>query len=100
MKQRPNLGALAKTAGSARTQTIAPAKTKDKETKKKTQPSRRGTATIALHYPKNVRQQLKLLALKQETTTLNLGAEALNDLFAKYGMPEIVPVKNPEANEA
>lgn len=34
---------------------------------------------------------LRLLAARQRTTMLNLMSEALNDLFAKHGMPEIAP---------
>jgi hypothetical protein len=48
-------------------------------------------ATITVHFPKNVRDQLKILAIQQDTTLHNLIAEAFNDLFAKYGLPEIAP---------
>ena len=34
---------------------------------------------------------LRLLAAQQRTTILNVMSEALNDLFAKHGMPEIAP---------
>jgi hypothetical protein len=48
---------------------------------------------ITLHFPKQVRKQLKILAVEHETTLHNLAAEALNDLFAKYGKPEIAPTQ-------
>jgi hypothetical protein len=47
---------------------------------------------ITFHMPDHVRHQLKGLAHERRTTIHNLGAEAFNDLFAKYGKPEIAPV--------
>ena len=41
--------------------------------------------------PKQVRDQIKILAIERNMTMHNLIAEAFNDLFAKYGKPEIVP---------
>lgn len=55
------------------------------------QPSREGTAPITGHFPEDVRAQLKILAVEQRKTMHSLMAEALNDLFAKYGKPEIAP---------
>ena len=55
------------------------------------QPGRVGTKPITVHLPKNVRDQLKILAVKEDTSMQNLVAEAFNDFFAKHGMPEIVP---------
>lgn len=55
------------------------------------QPSRISTRAITVHMPPEVRQQLKILAAQQNITMQNLLAEALNDLFAKYGKPEIAP---------
>jgi hypothetical protein len=37
-----------------------------------------------------------MLAAERETTIHALLAEALNDLFAKYGKPEIAPVEEKE----
>jgi hypothetical protein len=37
--------------------------------------------------------QLRALAVDRKTTVQNLVAEALNDLFAKYGKPELAPVE-------
>lgn len=56
-----------------------------------TQPSREGTAPITGHFPEDVRAQLKILAVEQRKTMHSLMAEAFNDLFAKYGKPEIAP---------
>ncbi len=53
---------------------------------------RAGTAPITVHFPKQVRDQLKILAVQNGTTLHGLVAEAYNDLFAKYGKPEIAPL--------
>ena len=55
-------------------------------------PSRQGTRPITGHFPKNVRDQLKMLAIERDKTVQGLLAEALNDLFAKYSKAEIAPV--------
>lgn len=44
-----------------------------------------------MHFPEDVAWQLRGLPVDRKTTVQNLLAEALNDLFAKYGKPEIVP---------
>jgi hypothetical protein len=54
---------------------------------------RAGTAPITVHFPKQVRDQLKILAVQNGTTLHGLIAEAYNDLFAKYGKPEIAPAE-------
>jgi hypothetical protein len=46
---------------------------------------------ITYHGPEEVRDQLKMLALKQKRPMNELQAEAFNQLFASYGMPEIAP---------
>jgi hypothetical protein len=58
------------------------------------QPSRERTKPITAHFPKQVRDQLKILGIQQDKTMQDLIAEAFNDLFAKYGKPEIAPVSN------
>lgn len=47
---------------------------------------------MTAYFPPTVKKQLRVLAAEQETTIQNLVGEALNDLFAKNGLPEIVPV--------
>lgn len=54
-------------------------------------PGRAGTAPITGHFPREVRDQLKILAIERSATLHDLMAEAYNDLFAKYGKPEIAP---------
>ena len=60
------------------------------------QPSRTGTKPITVHYPKPVRDQLKILAVEQDTTLHSLIGESFNMLFAKYGKPEIAPSERTE----
>jgi len=55
--------------------------------------SRDGTAIISVHLPKDVRRQLKGLAADQERTVADIVAEALNLVFARYGMAEVAPTK-------
>ena len=54
-----------------------------------TQPGRAGKVSIAGHFAPEVRRQLKRLAADADTTVQALLGEALNDLFAKHGLPEI-----------
>ena len=54
-------------------------------------PSRAGKRQVAAYFPVPVQRQLKLLTVENDTTVQNLLAEAINDLFAKYGKPEIAP---------
>ena len=41
------------------------------------------------HFAPEVRRQLKRLAADADTTVQALLGEALNDLFAKHGLPEL-----------
>ncbi len=87
-------GALADAGGGrrrpARPQPIGRANLKPKA---ETPPSRVATKPITVHFPKEVRSQLKILAVQHDTTLQLLVGEAFNMLFAKYGAPEIAPVK-------
>lgn len=114
-KQKPNLAAaLAEVGGSTRRRPTAPLRSESSAKREKPakprldepestkggdaedrevyqQPSRVDTVPITGHFPKQVRDQLKILAIEQSSTLHNLVAEAYNDLFAKYGRPEIAP---------
>jgi hypothetical protein len=48
---------------------------------------------LGSHVPDEVKAQFRLLVAERDTTMENLHAEALNDLFAKYGKPELCPIK-------
>ena len=54
------------------------------------QPSRAGKASVTGYFAPEVRRQLRRLAADRDTTIQALLGEALNDLFAKHGLPEIV----------
>lgn len=56
-------------------------------------PSREGKSNVTGYFPPSVKKQLRILAADRETTIQDLLAEALNDLFAKYGKPEIAPME-------
>jgi hypothetical protein len=60
---------------------------------KPVQPSRRATKAITVHYPAEVRRQLKLMAAEQGRNIDDVVAEALNLVFAKYRKAEIAPRK-------
>jgi hypothetical protein len=104
MSKAPNLAAaLADAGGSTRRRPVAlanppPAAMQGPvQAGQYRQPSRAGTRPITVHFPEEVRGQLKLLALQQKKTLHNLLAEGFNDLFAKYGKPEIAPTERGEA---
>lgn len=50
-----------------------------------TPPSRIGTVTLTAHVPKEIRDRLKILAVKRGKTMNDLLAEAIDDLFEKHG---------------
>ena len=50
-------------------------------------------ANVTGYFLPEVKKQLRLLAAERETTIQNLLAEALNDLFAKNGKPEIASLE-------
>src|SRR5260370_15994430 len=82
---------LAETSGSARYRKPATERPAAQKTKTPLSKGRGGTSPITVHFPKQVRDQLKILAVQRDTTLHNLVAEAFNDLFAKHGKPEIAP---------
>ena len=84
---------LAETSGSARHRKPAAEQPAGRKTKTPMSKGRGGTSPITVHFPKQVRDQLKILAVQSDTTLHNLVAEAFNDLFAKHGKPEIAPAQ-------
>ena len=56
-------------------------------------PGREGKTNVTGYFPPTVKRQLRLLAAELDTTIQDLLGEALNDLFAKHGKPEVVPVE-------
>lgn len=96
-KKKPHLAnALADASHSARyrqEETTEESSGKTSGSSSSVPPSRQNTRPITGHFPKEVRDQLKILAVEKDTTMHHLMAEALNDLFAKYGKPEVAPTK-------
>lgn len=97
MSKRPNLAAIAAAAGSTRRtiEAFPPAQPAEVEPANRPAPPRTrvGTKQVAAHFPEDVAWQLRALAVDRKTTVQNLLAEALNDLFAKYGKPEVAPIE-------
>jgi antitoxin-like ribbon-helix-helix protein len=60
-------------------------------------PSRLGTKAITVHFPEQVRRQLKSMAAEQGRNMEDMVAEALNLLFAKYRKAELAPRKTAKA---
>ena len=95
--KRPNLAALAEAAGSVRGKPhIAAVNAGDKPDQWEAQgprsqvpPSRAGQKPITAFFPEPVRIQLKMMAAEQRRSMESMIGEALNDLFAKHGKPEI-----------
>jgi hypothetical protein len=100
--KRPNLAALAEAAGSIRADsqritTPDPVRADDRAGEgvaSAPAPSRIGQKPITAFYPEEVRIQLKMMAAQQRRSMESMIGEALNDLFAKYGKPEIVAVED------
>ena len=55
--------------------------------------TRRGTKAITVHFPEDVRRQLKSLAAEEGRSMEDMVAEALNLLFARHRKPELAPRK-------
>jgi hypothetical protein len=55
--------------------------------------SRAGAVQVAAFFPEGVRAQLKMMAAEQRRDVQDLLAEGLNLIFAKYGKPEIAPIR-------
>lgn len=100
MSKRPDLSALASAAGSVRArpqptvQDNAPpiVEAAPQPGRAAVAPSRAGTKPITGFFPDEVRVQLKVLAAEKRRSMESMLAEALNDLFAKYGKAEIAPI--------
>src|SRR5262249_38707941 len=61
----------------------------DKRATAEPKKSREGRQFIAAHVLPEAAKQFKLLAVQQEKTTQDMLIEAVNDLFAKYGLSRI-----------
>lgn len=100
MPKRPSLdiAVIAQAAGSRRRSPPPPTSPSsipiDDDRRASSRPrSRRATRQVAAHFPEEVAWQLRELAVERRMTIQALLGEALNDLFQKYGKPEIVPIE-------
>ncbi len=55
-------------------------------------PGRSGKSNVTGYFPPVVKKQLRMIAAEHDKTIQRLLAEALNDLFVKYGKPEAAPL--------
>lgn len=96
MHKRSNLAdSLREVSGGTRKPgnvTVLPEKNPTPEVNKNST-SRMSTKAITVHYPPEVRQQLKRLAVDLDRTMEDIIAEGMNRLFAAHGLPEIAPQK-------
>ena len=56
---------------------------------KSTKPSRKGTVMIGGHFPPSIKQQLRMIAAEEGTTSQALLEEALQLLFVKKGKSSV-----------
>jgi len=93
---RPKIGdALkAKSDGDPRTKakTKAPEKSQP-STRPARQSSREGKVNISAYFPPEVKSSLRLVQAKRGGNITEIVGEALNLLFAKYGVPETAPTE-------
>ena len=85
--KKPSLTAALHEASGRKTTPQEPARqeTEIADTSKATRPGRQQTKLIGGHFDPIVSRQLKQLALDENSSVQALLAEALNDLFIKYG---------------
>ena len=55
------------------------------------QPSRVGKVNVTGYFPPEVKTSLRLVQARRPGTLQDILAEALNDLFAKYNVPQTAP---------
>lgn len=107
-RPRPDLAELVEASGGTRRRPEAgpppaahPTRTEEPIAELPAKPkSREFTVPITVQQPETVRTQLKMLALEKGDTLENKVAEAFNDLFAKYGKPEIAVIKKRKSRAA
>lgn len=56
---------------------------------------RTGKSNVTGYFDPEVKRQLRIMAAEHDTTIQDLLGEALNELFAKHGKPEIAPQRAP-----
>jgi hypothetical protein len=105
MSKRPNLAEITAAAGSTKRPVVPsppailqPATEGEGAGGSSAKPkTRAGMRQVAGHFPEEVSWKLRELAVEQRTSVQNLLGEALNDLFQKYGKPELAPSRRRDA---
>ncbi|MCY3968534.1 MAG: hypothetical protein OXG74_01255 [Acidobacteria bacterium] len=54
---------------------------------------RAGKSNVTGYFDPEVKRQLRIMAAEHDCTIQDLVGEALNELFAKHGRPEIAPAR-------
>jgi len=93
MKKAGALASALRSSGATVAATPAPAGEAVEPVPSSGQPSRQATKAITVHFPEEVRRQLKAMAGEQGRYIDDMVAEAFNLLFAKYRKAEIAPRK-------
>jgi hypothetical protein len=55
---------------------------------------RAGKSNVTGYFDPEVKRQLRIMAAENDCTIQDLLGEALNELFAKHGRPEIAPARD------
>ena len=87
MAKRPDLAATVAQRAGLRPPAAAPEPDAPRTNR---QSSRVGKVSITVYFRPEVRRQLRQLAVGADRTLQSLVGEAINDLFAKNGLAEIV----------
>jgi hypothetical protein len=104
MSKKPNLASVVEAAGSTRRSYASEPAAEAAPVQEAVPPvparvkTRLATRQIAAHFPEEVAWQLRELAVERRSTVQSLMGEALNDLFRKYGRPELAPTDNGRAS--
>ncbi len=94
---RPSLQAALRNSAKStpRTPEAGPPKPETAE-RSASQPSRVGKTNVTGYFPPEVKASLRLVQARRGGTIQDILAEALNDLFAKYRVPESAPREHVE----
>ena len=88
MAKSPDLRA-AMTGAAGKPETEAASKPGSPTPQPYSRPSRQGKVAVTGFFDPRVRRQLKVMAAEGDTTVQALLTEALNNVFAKHGRPEV-----------
>ncbi len=101
MSKKPNLASVVEAAGSTRrfspneaveaARSVRPRAEEAAPSEPARAKTRQATRQVAGHFPEEVAWQIRELAVERRTSVQALLGEALNDLFRKYGRPELAP---------